>query len=83
MAKEKLSKRLSLCEAKADKINKTNLTQKQIMDDLLHIWETAYEEGYQDHALDCKKLKGSRESLLLQGFNMMRDAIDNKIHECK
>jgi len=81
MAKEKLSKRLSMCKIYADKFYKTNMTYEQIFKDLLKFWETPYTEGYQDHILDSKKLKNSREALLLHGFNMMRDAIDSKIHE--
>ena len=81
MAKEKLSKRMSLSKALADKFYKTNMTYNQMLHDILYLWGEAYEEGYDDRLIDWKKLKNSREALLLRGFNMMRDAIDSKIHE--
>lgn len=81
--KEKLSKRRHACVTYADKIHKTSPTLKQIEGVLNHVWELAYGEGYQDAILDSKKLRDCREKLLLQYFNNLRDAIEDKIHETK
>jgi hypothetical protein len=81
--KEKLSKRQTYCTTYASKFYRTNMTQDQIYNDLLRLWAEAHGEGYEDNALDRKKLKDCREKLLLRGFNELRDAIDNKIHENK
>ena len=80
-SKEKLSKRSSLCRTYADKIFSTSPTIGQIEKVLFHIWDLAYEEGYQDKTLDSKKLRNCKEKLLLQDFNRLRDTIEDKIHQ--
>jgi len=81
--KEKLSKRQSFVRTYADKIHKTNPTLLQIEGVLNHIWAEAYGEGYQDSVYDSKKLRNAREKLLLNDFNNLRDAIEDKIHSIK
>ena len=81
--KLKLSNRKDYCHSVADRIHKTTPTLHQIEKALLDIYDSAYNHGYEDHALDSKKLKDSREALLLRDFNRLRDAVDDKIHQYK
>ena len=81
--KEKLSKRNNLCKTYADKIFSTGPTLLQIEKVCFHLWDLAYGEGYQDRTLDARKNREYKERLLLQDFNRLRDAIEDKIHKEK
>ena len=76
-------KKLDVCKHIADNIYKTNPTYKQLLDALYYVYGKGYEEAYQDAILDSKKLRDRKEKLLLQDFNDLRDAIEDKIHETK
>jgi hypothetical protein len=81
--KEKLSKRKDTCFRYAESILKTSPSLSQLEEFLNELWCTAYAEGYIDKSEDIKKVKDSKEKLLLQKFNVLRDHVEDIINQNK
>jgi len=81
--KEKLSKRKDTCFRYAESILKTSPSLYQLEDLLSKLWGISYTEGYTDKSDDIKKVKDSKEKLLLQKFNVLRDHVEDIINQNK
>ena len=80
---KKLSKRVEYCKSLADKIHRINPTLIQVESAMSDLWAAAYKEGYREAISDMKNFRNSREKILYDDFQRLRDTIEDKIHQNK
>ena len=82
MGKEKrvLTRRSSILTALANKIHKTNLTEKEILSTLYNVWDIAKWEGYEKRLNEGKKLRTLREATHKKEWGKQRDKIEDMIN---